>query len=136
MTAHRCACRPVKLSCRCGRITCRRRSTHRVSCLHLKVSRWRRWMSSPGASGRMVAALRSRKRISPEQEPAMISEQEAMAMSAEAMGNQQNQIVVDPAENDPTAAADTVDATEPDTLRAERQQETQRQIDERAKRDS
>jgi len=69
------------------------------------------------------------------QEPAMISEQQAMDMSAEAMGNQQDQIVVDPAENDPTVADDTTDVTEPDTLGVQQQQESQRRIDERAQRE-
>lgn len=49
-------------------------------------------------------------------EPAMISEQEAMAMSMDAMGNRQTEIVVDPAEAEPRTDEDTVEVSEPDTI--------------------
>jgi penicillin-binding protein 1B len=69
------------------------------------------------------------------QEPAMISEQQAMDTLAEAMGSQQTQIVLDPAENDPTAADDTADLSVYDTLGVQRERESQRRIDERAQRE-
>lgn len=70
------------------------------------------------------------------EEPAMISEQEAMAMSADAMSGMPTQIVVDPAEADTTSSDDdTVELAVPDTVRVDVQQQNQRQIDERARRE-
>ncbi len=64
------------------------------------------------------------------EEPAMISEQEAMAMSADAMamGDRESQIVNDPAENDPTAQDDTTDAANiQDPIQLVPQRDTTRQ---------
>ena len=66
-----------------------------------------REMCGGGFEGEMMAGF---------DEPAMISEQEAMAMSMDAMGNQQTQVVVDPAEADTMTDEDTVEVSEPDTI--------------------
>jgi 1A family penicillin-binding protein len=76
------------------------------------------------------------------QEPAMISEQEAMAMAQDAMSGMPSQVVVDPADTDSMTDDDTLEVAAPDSFRVDIQQETQRiqqetqrQIEERARRE-
>ncbi len=69
------------------------------------------------------------------EEPAMISEQQAMEMSVDAMGNRQVQVVVDPADSGNLGSENTVEIAEPDTVPINRQQEAQRQIDDLARRE-
>ena len=61
------------------------------------------------------------------EEPAIITDQQAMDMSAPPMGNEG--IVNDPAESEPISPDDTIEINEPDTFGIQLQQENQRQLE-------